>query len=412
MITKFRVLQRVGYTMAAVALLVGVAYPVFRPKTASAAQLLLRGITLSDSGVSGGTITTGVGSGTGVTYQVKFTTTTAADSLIIDFCSQNPIIGDTCTVPTAMVTSGVGLAGVSGDITSPGWAATSASAGHIELAKGSGSTAAAGVQSFNLTGITNTSTLGTFYARIYTYSDATFGSSTTAYTLPTAPGNYKDYGGIALSTNQIITITARVQEQLTFCVSGTIHSSWTTHGCDSTQAADAPALTLGHGTPTPTLDSTAIDTGSVYSQISTNATAGATIAMRNSNTTCGGLSANGGTSCDIPAIGTGGYVIGTMVIGTAAFGMSTGDGTPDTNGTGTLTADANYKSTGANTYGMDTETTGDTGSVIGTFGDPVASSTAPLYRMDSTYTFAAVASLTTPAGIYTANIDLIATGKF
>jgi hypothetical protein len=412
MITKFRVLQRVGYTMAAVALLAGVIYPILQPKTASAAQLLLRSITLSDSGVSGGTITTGVGSGTGVTYQVRFTTTTPADSLIVDFCSQNPIIGDTCTDPTGMVTSGVGLAGVSGDITSPGWTATSSSAGHISLAKGSGSTAAPGVQSFNLTGITNSSTLGTFYARIYTYSDATFGSSTTAYTLPTALGDYKDYGGIALSTNQIITITARVQEQLTFCVSGTIQTSWTTHGCDSTQAADAPALTLGHGTPTPTLDSTAIDTGSVYSQISTNATAGATIAMRNSNTICGGLSADGGAHCDIPAIGGGSFAIGTMVIGTAAFGMATADGVADTNGTGTLTAASNYVSTAANQYGMDTETANDTGSVIGDFGDVVASSLTPLYRMDSTYTFAAVASLTTPAGIYTANIDLIATGKF
>ncbi len=415
MTTKVRTLRRIAYAMAAVAIFAGAAYPALRPIVAhAAAQLASRNITMSDSGISGGTITSGVGSGLNATYKVQFTTSVAASSLVIDFCGNDPIISDTCnnTTPVlGMSAATAALTGVTGNITSPGWNVT-ASQYQVKLALGAGSAASIGQQIFNLTGITNPTRLGTFYARIYTYSDATWGGTTTPYSNATTLGDYKDYGGIALSTNQIITITARVQETLAFCVSGANPTLWVTqHDCSDTQAAVAPALILGHGAPTAILDTSAVDTGTVYSQVSTNATTGIVISMRNSNTTCGGLSANGGTTCDIPAASAGSNVAAAIVAGTAAFGMACTDGVPDTNGLGTITADANYKGA-AGTYGMDTETSSDLGSVTGTFGDRVAYSAAPVYRMDNSYTFAATASLTTPAGIYTANLDLVATGTF
>ena len=255
--------------------------------------------------------------------------------------------------------------------------------------------------------------VGTFYGRMYTYADSTFGSTSTAYTSPTVLGNYMDYGGIALSTNQIITITARVQEQLTFCVSGAAPATWTTTSdCSDAQAAVAPALILGHGAPTAILDNSATDTGTVYSQISTNALFGAAVAMRNSNTTCGGLSADGGVTCGIPAANGGANTPAAITPGTAAFGMSVTNGTLGTGGIGTVTADANYNDGTATHYGMDTETVADPGAVTGTFGDRVIYTNSPCYRINNAYTFAATASLTTPAGIYTANMDLIATGTF
>lgn len=416
--SKLNLLQRMSYATAAALLLVAVAYPAFSPSLVSATQLFSRSITLSDSGPSGGTITTGVGSGTNVTYKVGFTTFAAASSVVIDFCSNDPIIGDTCTAPTAMsvagTTIGVDAASDAGNITAAGWTVTSSDAGNpnIKLALGSGSAVGIGAQSFTLTGITNSSSTGTFYARIYTYANASYGT----YTGVTTPGNFVDYGGIALSTNQIITITARVQEQLSFCISGANPTLWvTTNDCADAQAAVPPALILGHGSPTAILDSTATDTGTVYSQISTNATFGAAIRMINSNSTCGGLSADGGTTCDIPANPAGTNVPGLMPFGTAAFGLFVTDGALGINGVGSVTADDNYHDAVADNpllFGMDNETFNDPGSITGTYGDIVAAATDPMYRVNNSYTFAATASLTTPAGIYTANMDLVATGTF
>ena len=156
MVIKFRLLQRIAYAMAAIAVMVGVTYPIFKPKLAGASQLTSRSITLSDSGQSGGAITTGVGSGTNVTYQFSFTTTQAAQSMVIDFCNTTPLIGDTCTAPVGMNATAGALVGVTGNITSPGWTITT-TATQIKLAKGTGAAATSGVQQFNITGITNPS---------------------------------------------------------------------------------------------------------------------------------------------------------------------------------------------------------------------------------------------------------------
>lgn len=419
MLFNKRILQRTVYTVAALAVIAGTAIPIFSPRLASAAQLSTRSITLSDSGQSGGTITTGIGSGTAVTYQFTFTSSVASQSMIIDFCNNSPIITDTCTAPVGMSAATAALTGITGNISTPGWTVT-ATASQIKIAKGSGLAATAGIQKFNLAGLTNPSSVlfnavskpvGTFYARMYTYADSTWGGTTTAYASATAPGDYKDYGGIALSTNRIISITARVLEQLSFCVSGAAQATWTTtNDCSDVNAATAPALTLGHGTPNPILDATATDTGSVYSQISTNATSGAIVAMRNSNP-CGGLSADGGVTCAIAAVNGGAATASTILPGSAQFGMSATPGALGVGGTGTVNADTNYNG-GVGTYGMDTEVVTDAGSVTGLFGDRVLYTTAPCYRINNNYTFAASAALTTPAGIYTANMDLIATGTF
>lgn len=420
-VVQFRRFQRLAYTLAAIAVLLGVVLPAFKPKLAAAAQLTFRSITLSDSGQSGGPITTGVGSGTNVVYKFAFTSTSAAQSMVIDFCNTSPLIGDICTAPVGMSASGATLTGLTGSISAAGWSITT-TASQIKLTKTTGAATTAGIQSFTVSGITNPSSVlygaavkpvGTFYGRMYTYADNTYGGTTTAYVSPTSPGDFRDYGGIALSTNQIITITAKVQEQLTFCVSGAAQATWTTNNdCSDPQAAVAPALLLGHGSPTAILDNSAVDTGTVYSQISTNALSGAAIAIRNSNLTCGGLSADGGVTCSIPAVNTGGNAPAAIVAGTAAFGMYVTNGVFGLNGIGTVTADTNYNDGTPTHYGMDTETVIDTGSVTGTYGDRVAYATAPCYRINNNYTFAATASLTTPAGIYTANMDLIATGTF
>ncbi len=439
--------------------------------SADAAQLQYRSIQLSDSSPSNGTFTAGIGSGLNVTYKFSFKTIQNASSMVVDFCSNDPIIGDSCTAPTGMSVTTAAIDPTStGNLTSTGWSITNTNSPNprIKLAQGSGAQLAAGTQqNFNLTGITNPSTVdattkGSFYARIYTYASTTFGdgvSKTYTTASAAATSGFSDYGGIALSVDYVITITARVQETLTFCVSGSDPNNWTSTGdCGDaavTSTADPtpgkygpPNIVLGHGSPTAVLDTSAVDYGNVWTQLSTNATNGAVINMH-SNIPCGGLSADyvppSSGTCAIPAVNGGSNAGPTAITaGTAAFGVAINKYTPTTQAgpaaIGTLTPTTQYYDpafyafTGnvpTNVhYGMDTVTatgynaafttvgppfsgqSSYNGSVIGKFGSTVLTCIGPISRVDARYTFAATSSLTTPAGIYTANLSLIATGTF
>ena len=450
--TNFGAIKRIALTVMA-GLLTVAGLPLLNSGTAAAAsQLTSRSIMLSDSSISGTSITSGVGSGANVTYEPSFTAIHQASSMIIDFCKEDPIINDTCTAPAGMVTSGVALSPVSGAVTAANnWSVASSTAGQIKLHDDgvSAHDITAGSQVFDLTGLTNPNgtdcpspeTACTFYARMYTFTNNSFGT----YSSPTSAGNFVDYGGIALSTTAAITITARVQEQLTFCVTKSNPSTWTTHDCsDSSISASGnlPAVTIGHGSPTPVIDSNSIDTsngpypngtggtvqpggGDLFTQLSTNATHGAVVNLHTSTGACasnaGGLSADGGATCAIPPINAGANTASAMTAGTAAFGLFVANSTLDVNGTGSLTPAATYHNashttiptavtTGDLFFGWDTTTSGN--NVISTFGSTLLSTAAPCYRVDNEYVFAATASLTTPAGIYQANMSMIATGTF
>lgn len=449
--------QRMIYVFAVALLIIWTYVPIFTPQTADALtnQFLHRSIQMSDSSPSNNsTITTGVGSGTGVTYKFTIENADAFNSLAINFCDNSPIIGDTClnttefpgeTSPGNMSVSSAALgtganaptttcSGGSGNtVGGTGWSLSTPNPYTVLLTSGGsnticgGSVASPQTQTFVLTGITNPDLAESFYARIYTYSSNTPGSaSPTAYSSPTTPGTYLDYGGVAMSTTTVITITAKVQESLSFCVTSAAYATWTTTGdcSDPNVASHSPSATLGSvvGTNivlTPEVKSTATDTF----QLSTNATSGATINMHNSNT-CGGLSTNGGVdSCPIQAVGdyvgTGGQT-NTFDLNTAdtddvaMFGAQLGTATDGTAvisglaGTGSLTDLAPYDGTGT-LYGMnDTATTG----VVGTYGNEIAYTTTPCYLLTDTISFGADSALTTPAGIYSANLSLIATGAF
>jgi hypothetical protein len=160
-------------------------------------------------------------------------------------------------------------------------------------------------------------------------------------------------------------------------------------------------------------------------QLSTNATSGAIVRMKATNTCAvAGLTTSppAGT-CNIPGIdgSTDGSTPKILTAGTAAFGLFVSDSRTTTgiaSSTGTIAADANYNDgTHENEgtpstiyYGMDNRNS--TEGVRSTYGDPIASSTGPVSRINNNLVFAATPSLTTPAGIYTGNEILIATGTF
>jgi hypothetical protein len=462
--TQLRKLRQISYLVTAMVMFVA-ALPLLHFGQAQAAQLQFRSIQISDSSPSNGTFTSGVGSGLDVTYKVSFKTGgTATSSMVIDFCLNDPIIGDTCSAPTGMSVTGAAIDPANtGNLTSGGWSITNTNAPNprIKLAQTSGAQLAANTQqNFNILHITNPSTIdattkGSYYARIYTFTSTTYGTYTNA--AAAAGSGFTDYGGIALSTDAVITITARVQETLTFCVSGADPNTWTTTGdCGDTAATAAPPnVVLGHGSPTAVLDTSQIDYGNIWTQLSTNATYGAVINMH-SNIPCGGLSADyvpgvytagpptsttaSSGTCAIPAI-NGGANTGPsqMTPGTAAFGVAINSYTPTTQAgpaaIGSLTPTSPYydpahysyagnvPNTASTYFGMDNTTatgfnasfpnqSSYNGAVTGAFGSTVLTSSAPVSRVDARYTFAATDSLTTPAGIYTANLSLIATGTF
>lgn len=374
-------LTRLAYAVVSLALVTTITLPGL-VQEASAAQVTSRSIEMSSS--NPGQAST--------KYTVSFTTATTSvvQGVVVDFCTESPILGGTCTAPTGMVLTSLGVTSpVTGLSPTTGWAATTPTgdthAAEVYNASGASINSSTAV-SFELTGITNPTTTGSFYARILTFATK---AGADAYTSST-PGTHVDDGGIALSTASQITVTATVMEQLSFCTSKAAPGQ---AGTDCA-GATTPSITLGHGTPTH-LDSTAVDTGTAYTQVSTNAQTGVTVRMTDNNTcTNGGLAS--GTNC-IPGIGT----FGTMTAGTADYGLNVGNGT---GGTGTVTANANYGTT-AGSYGMGTN-------VTSVYGDPIEASSGPVSEVNSLLTFAATASNTTKAGVYAANMTLVATGTF
>lgn len=408
-------LQRPLLFLVAFGLLISIPVGVFA--AASGGQVQERSITMSDSSTSGGTITSGVGSGANVTYRVTFKAATSYTlrGVVLDFCdgTSTPIIGDnTCTAPTSFTVGAtpttdttdytVGASTTTG--LGAGWGASSINSGQtLVLTNATGAALTAGTgYTFAISGVTNPSDKGTFYARLITYTSSTVGISTYTHA---DPGTYQDFGGFALATNDLVSVTAKVQETLTFCVSG-LYSGAPPPNCGATAV---PAITLGHGTNN-TLGPDLIDQQPIFSITSTNAMNGLVIRMR-SALACGGLSMDAGATCGIPAVGSGASTWSVMTAGTAAFGMYCHDGS---GGTGTLNCDDNYIDRGASpnpsTFGMDTATVGD--NVTSTYGDIIVRSTAPVNNQLNQYDFAATASNTTPAGIYSTNLAMIATGTF
>jgi hypothetical protein len=393
---KLHRLRRVTYVALALGLAVGGVAEGWLVQKAYAfptgGQLVDRSIRISSSA-------TNAPAGS-VNYQVSFLPASdyTVEGIIVDFCASTPIIGDaSCTLPTGFsvgtptVNTAPGLTGYT-NLTGT-WTATALNSGQtLKLENATGvalNDTNATPYTFVLTTATNPTTLGSFYARIITYtSDA---GDIDSYA-PATEGSTdaEDYGGIALSTVNVVNIQAKVQETLTFCVSEQDPDP----NCANTTT---PALTLGHGA-NEILDPTATDTDVAFMQASTNAQSGIVVRMKNSNT-CGGLSRDAGATCDIlPAGGT----AATITPGASAlFGMYV------TPGSG-VTATAPYAS-GTTQYGMDnTALVG----VSSTYGSNIATSAGPLNNIESTMTFGATATNTTPAGLYVANMTIIATGTF
>jgi hypothetical protein len=375
---SFRILRRqVEYIAVAVALVVVTILPV----VASAEQLTERSIELSSSSAGA----------EGVQYNVKFTADGDAGAFILDFCANTPTIGQACTTPTDFVaTNAVSV--------TAGFTANALDANTLRVV---GTIEEDDEVEVELTTINNPTAVGPVYVRIVTYDTAVNAAD---YESDDLGMGVVDQGSAAISITETIGVSGAVLESMLFCVSGTAIDV----NCTDTTT---PVVELGETVgDVKALIPTALSTGTVHAQLSTNAVTGAVVNLKSNAAGCGGLLRAGAPAeCDItPALA------GGIAVGQAKFGLMVSAAT-DTIGyasaTGTILPypSSNYN---ASTYTLNWANDNATG-VTSAFGDPfLYTNNAPVNNKNVALTFGASVSNDTPAGTYSADLSLIATGKF
>lgn len=380
---SFRVFDRRARYIAAAFI---VALSAFIPAWVSAAQVTERSIQLSSASASA----------TGVTYQVNFTAVNDAEAFVVDFCSNSPLIGQSCTPPTGMNASGAAS-------TTNGFTDVTGSTNKVVVV-GTIDVSTEDEVSVDITGINNPTAAGTLYARIVTFASDT---AADAYTSGT-PGTIVDEGGVAMSITPTIGVSAAVLESLTFCVSGA-----DTIAANCASGVTAPTVRLGTVVGANTvIDASDTYEGSIYTQLSTNAVNGAIVRIKSNTTGCGGLSRIGAAS-HAAGCGIAPALAGGIADGEAKFGVKTGTAAGQSPSTGTLRAYDNGGSPYYNASTFKLRYVDATDGITSTYGDPFLDTAgAPVQNMEMPITFGASASANTPAGRYSADLSLIATGTF
>ncbi len=354
MIVKRSVIRRAVYLVSA--LVVAALVPL---TPAHALQLTARSLTLTSSAPSAAS--------TGYTFGFTVNQATTIKSVNVDICDS---ASGTCSpagtgVPTGLTSTGAAVGTITGIGSGGAWTGTFTTNGRLRIANNS-NTGAPTTVSMQITGITNPSTANsTYYARVTTYSD-------NAWTTPI------DTGTIAASTANQITVSASVDETLTFCTG--------TSGITSSSCTGATGTSVNLGSLTTST------TGSGTSQlgISTNANSGYAITVAGNTLTSGANTVTALAAQTASAQGSSQFGMNLKANTTPSIGS-------DPAGTGTAAPTANYNT--ANQYRF-------------VSGDQIASKNASdNFRL---YTASYVANIagSTPAGTYTTALTYVATATF
>lgn len=377
--------RRAGSLFAVAALVLATITPGLVPSFASAAQLTERSIELSNSSKES----------TGVSYKVTFTPAADADLFVIDFCKNSPLLNVACDTPA-------GFTAAAGGATGGTLAVVDANTLKVTT---TAALEAGTAKEVTITGITNPDDSGPIYARITTYTTAN--NTADPYVNATDLGTYEDDGAAAISITDTIGVSGAVLESMTFCIAGptdnagTLEPTTITNGCLNAASLPAPTLKLGKKTgDVIALDSSEVSTGSLYGQISTNASTGAIVNLKSNAFGCGGLLRAGDPSaCDIGPAQTGGVAAQEAKFG-ARFNPFDDEA---------LIGLSSYNAT---TYTMNYASNQQTG-VTSTYGDPFFNTAGgPVSNQNLEVIFGASVAPNTPAGLYSAELSLIATGKF
>jgi hypothetical protein len=130
-------------------------------------------------------------------------------SIQVEFCASSPLFGTPCTAPSGFDVSGAALSsqnGETGFIILPG----GTNSNTIVLSRVPAMTTATTVN-YALSNVTNPSAVGSYYARIQTFTSAD------------ASGLNTDFGGLAYSINGAVQVSTTVPPYLLFCSGVTIN---------------------------------------------------------------------------------------------------------------------------------------------------------------------------------------------
>lgn len=175
--------------------------PVFWTSSANAALLDQRSVELSDSTVTGSSVS--------YYYSFNIHTSGPIGSMSFEVCSNYLFNqGDACTIPTGFNSSRAALNNSSGitDFTLQPPTTNS----KLVITRPAATVESPQSVNYEFTGITNPTNLGSYYVHIATYA-STDGS-----------GPEVDYGNVVFSINDSINITTEVPPYLMFCVGITI----------------------------------------------------------------------------------------------------------------------------------------------------------------------------------------------
>jgi hypothetical protein len=384
-------------------------------KDVQAAQLTSRSLTLS----------TAVPSNASATYTFGFSLATAGavQGLQFEFCDD--ALG-TCDAPTGLDVSGGAFdsQGSWDNATNFAFDGTGANdctaAANVLCANrtepGSEST---GARTIAFDTITNPSTANsTFFVRITTYSNNTYGTSV-------------DNGTVASAVTQTLTILATIEEILNFCIGTTSVDDATTSVGGDCSAVSGTTVNLG------ILDSSSVSESPVaasnegnevngVAMLRTNASSGAAVSykaiqqtgtnhqgtLRVSGATCNAGDVNTDQCIDAAGTAQTTFSAGTEEYGMTIAGVNCGSVTAYSctfaTGSYNLARDANYDGDGADTYGTSEGYAWDeTGTA-----DQVASSSGAVDDEALILVFAATPNIITPTGSYQAQGDFIAVATY
>lgn len=172
---------------------------------------------------------------------------------------------------------------------------------------------------FDLYGVMNPTSAGVLYARIYTYSTYSTASafSSASPVQATGVGSYSnsaganiDAGGVALEIVSVLTITAKVQEYLQFCI---YTASGTTTGCN----LGGNSIALGNTSGILSIAAAYVDSETRF-DVATNASGYVAISFTGSPLANGSLLIENSTASGTGATATTAYA---SAVGTDQFGL-------------------------------------------------------------------------------------------
>lgn len=309
---------------------------------ASAAPITGRSVTIGSSVASATT-----------TYSFTFTVPSSTVIKSASFTACTAASG-TCTTPSGFSVASSTLTAQPTNLgDASGWTVSTATAGSLRLTKSGNVAAPTGSQTVGFSSVVNPSaTNSTFYFRITTYSDA-------SWTTPI------DTGTVATSTAGQITVTASVDEALTFTLS-------------------SATVALG------TLTTSTTGSGTSAMTVSTNAATGYNVTVNGTTLTSGSNTITALSSPTASTQNTKQFGINLVANTTPSVGSAV-------SGSGTGAAATGYNS--ANNYKFVT-------------GDTVASASVPTNSNTFTVSYIGNVDGSTAAGSYSTILTYIATANF